>query len=555
MMVFCVPVEPDFTTPAERLVWRAVKSKLRPEDALLANLRLTDERGDHELDLVVGLADAGIAVIEVKGGHVAHDGEGWIQTGAANKRIDPVRQAREGKYALRAYLDRDPRWQRRRVRFGHVVAFPYSHIDRSFCLPDCPRWLVIDRDQIDEAAGLVWDALRMQETDNPTATADDIADLVEILGGRMLPQRDLIAEVTEHEHQVDLLTERQAIILSALRLLPRVEVRGGSGSGKTWLAVEQSRRLAAEGKRVALTCFNRGLATYLERRVAQLKPRQRPAYVGTYHRLGVRWGAPTGDGLTQDYWEERLPAIMMKLAQELPADERFDAIIVDEAQDFADSWWPPLLASLADEETSAIYVFADEGQEVYGRHGRPPVPMVPIVLDENLRNTVPIAQAFGSLTPIRMRYRGGDGPPVQFVPCEADEAVGVADDRAVALLDQGWAPQHVALLTTGHRHPEQVARQDRGGEAYWESFWDGEDIFYGHALGFKGLERPAVVLAVNGFRDPARAKEILYVALSRARDLLVVCGDPDLIREAGGDAVAKRLLGGETGRTRPISAT
>ena len=73
----------------------------------------------------------------------------------------------------------------------------------------------------------------------------------------------------------------------------------------------------------------------------------------------------------------------------------------------------------------------------------------------------------------------------------------------------------------------QVEQQTHGPDAYWASYWDGDDLFYGHVLGFKGLERPAVVLAVNGFRDPDRASEMLYVGLSRARDLLVVCGDPD----------------------------
>jgi ATP-dependent exoDNAse (exonuclease V) alpha subunit len=46
---------------------------------------------------------------------------------------------------------------------------------------------------------------------------------------------------------------------------------------------------------------------------------------------------------------------------------------------------------------------------------------------------------------------------------------------------------------------------------------------------------------VNGFRDEARAREMLYVGLSRARDLLVVCGDLELIRRVGGEAVARRL--------------
>ena len=55
------------------------------------------------------------------------------------------------------------------------------------------------------------------------------------------------------------------MILHAARLLNRVEVRGGAGSGKTWLAMEQARRLTADGQRVALLCYSRGLAAYLRR--------------------------------------------------------------------------------------------------------------------------------------------------------------------------------------------------------------------------------------------------------------------------------------------------
>ena len=80
-----------------------------------------------------------------------------------------------------------------------------------------------------------------------------------------------------------------------------------------------------------------------------------------------------------------------------------------------------------------------------------------------------------------------------------DEACGVADDQEEALLDESWPPEHVALLATSRRHPEQMSRQDlEGQDGYWDSYWDEELIFYGHVLGFKGLERRAVVLCVNG---------------------------------------------------------
>ena len=88
----------------------------------------------------------------------------------------------------------------------------------------------------------------------------------------------------------------------------------------------------------------------------------------------------------------------------------------------------------------------------------------------------------------------------------------------------------------------QTERQaSLGQQGYWDLFWDADDIFYGHVLGFKGMERRAVVLCVNesGTRD--RASERLYVGLSRATDRLVVVGDPDVITTMGGPEVYRRM--------------
>lgn len=544
-MVRCSPAEPSFTTTAERDVWEAIKRTLHKDDVLLSNLRLSDRKGDHEADLVVCIAGAGIVVVEVKGGSVSHDGQHWWQHGGCTKQIDPVRQARRTKYALRGYLDRDPRWARRRVRLAHAIAFPYSSVSSGFAVPDCPRAMVLDRDDLaTNPAGLLRALALAQETDNPPPTLGDLDDLLDCLTGRMRPQRELLAEILDREHRVDLYTERQAAILTALRRLDRVEVLGSAGTGKTWLAIEQARRLTAEGQRVALTCYSRGLADYLSRRVHQLLPDERPAYVGTFHGLGVSWGAPEGSDDDSAFSESELPARMVSLAQALPQAARFDAVIVDEAQDFSDSWWPAVLSALRDEDAGGLFVFSDEGQRVFARKGNGPVSLLPVLLDENLRNTRPIAATFGSLAPPRLRYRGGDGEPVRLVESATDDAVRTADDCVEALLEEGWPPGSVALLTTGRRHPEQVARQASGHSSYWESYYDGDQVFYGHVLGFKGLERPAVVLAVNGFGTDERAREKLYVGLSRARDNLVVCGDPALLHAIGGEAVMRRLRGG-----------
>lgn len=174
---------------------------------------------------------------------------------------------------------------------------------------------------------------------------------------------------------------------------------------------------------------------------------------------------------------------MVELAETLPPGHRFDAIVVDEAQDFADDWWLPLLACLRDPDTSGIYLFSDEHQRVFDRQGSPPVPLVPLILDHNLRNTRQIATTFSPPVGQRMQLRGGDGPDVRFIACSAAEALDVADDQIDPLLDEGWRSEDIALLTTGSRHPEQVDRQELGNAAYWDTFWDAEQVFYGHVLG------------------------------------------------------------------------
>ena len=545
------PESPRFQNGAERTVWQTLRDQLRPDDVLISGLRFTDRTKDYEADAVLLLAGCGIVVVEVKGGSVWRTGDGeWMQAGrgGAGKRIHPVRQVRECRYALRTYVENDPRWfagGRRRVRWAHAMVLPNTDLGLDFDVPDCPRWMVADRMDLPRLGEFLRAIPDGQQTEHRVPDGDDVAAVLEVLAGRGQTQRDVVAEAEERDQDAQRLTETQAMILGAARLLNRVEVRGGAGSGKTWLAVEQARRLTREGKRVALLCYSRGLAAYLRRHVDTLPRRQRPAYVGEFHSLGHAWGAEPGSDDDSDYWEHRLPAQMVRLADDLPPGRRFDAVVIDEAQDFADEWWPAVLAALKDEDTGGLYVLSDEGQRVFARFGQPPVPLVPLMLDQNLRNTKQIAQTFNSLAPMRMRLFGGDGPAVRFVECATEDAMEAGDDAVEALIDEGWRPEDIALLATGSRHGEQVARQELGQDSYWETFWDADQVFYGHVLGFKGLERRAVVLVLNEATLGERSRERLYVGLSRARDRLVVCGSRAVVRELGGDDVLRALTAAE----------
>ena len=545
-----VPVSPTFVTVSEHEVWlRAVRQL--DGCTLLANFRLSDRHKDHEVDLVALMPDSGIVTVEVKGSHVWYDAhQGWlIQRDGQPQRIDPVGQARDACYALRNYVEADPRWgSRGRLRWGHHIVLPRTQLHDGFATPECPRWQVSGANDLEALGQRLWDTTSLYRRDARLPTSDDINLVCEILSGRNQPVRDLVAIADDRQALADRLTMEQSNLLNVTRLLNRVEIRGGAGSGKTVLAMRQAKDLASgrgggARQRVGVVCYSYGLAEYLRRELLVGSRGKRPAFVGTFEDLGRSWGVPiTGDRQDSRFWEMELPARMAEAALSLDDGARFDAIIIDEAQDFADDWWTPLLNALRDEQASGLYAYSDENQRVFARFGRPPVAMVALVLDHNLRNTRQIGESFVPLAPTSMELRGGDGPEVSFVPARVSEALEVADEQVEALLEEGWRPKDIALITMGARHPVQAERQQTMGFAgYWDDFWSNDDIFYGHVLGFKGMERRAVVLCVNedGTRD--RGRERLYVGLSRATDRLVVVGDLAAIERMGGGAVAQHL--------------
>ena len=544
-MPILVPVRPIFGDGgrAERAVWEALRDQLPDGAVLFHGLRLQERQHEYEADLVVLLPGVGWAVIEVKGGDVRRYQGDWEQRqqGVWN-RIDPVGQAQDCRHVLQRELARHGA-QAEHSRAVHLVALPDRDAGDSFEAPGFPRSMLIDRQDLKQVVPKVLRAIEAHGQGNAPLSTAGAVEMTRVLTGPNLASADIFAFHAEHEERVRQMTHDQTQMLAFLRNQRRAAVTGGAGSGKTWLALEQTRLLAKAGQSVALVCYSRGLARFLQRVTAEWRRSERPSYVGLFHELPVLWGAPRGEEDDRGWFEEELPAWLGRLAVERPVGDRFDSIVVDEGQDFSASWWPPTLLALKDPDKGGLYVFLDEGQRVFDRSDATPIELAPFPLDRNLRNTKRIAQVFGSLCLEQPTYEGLEGPPVRFIACSSEDAVDAADTEVERLVEvEGWPPGAVALLTTMHRHPVQADAVERAGwEGYWDDFFAGEDAFYGHVLGFKGLERPVVVLAVNGFRDPARAKEMLYVGLSRARTLLVVCGDLGLIAKVGGEAVRRRL--------------
>jgi superfamily I DNA/RNA helicase len=333
------------------------------------------------------------------------------------------------------------------------------------------------------------------------------------------------------------------VVLDLLARNRRVAVSGGAGTGKTCLALAKAESLAREGFRTLLTCFSRPLAQHLARCAGGTPG----LTVVNFHQFcfdlalagGVPLLNPAGATPPPEYFEQQMPAALDTALARRP-DLRFDAVVVDEAQDFAGAWWPPLLRALDDPDHGILYIFHDDNQRLYRPETAFPAGLVPITLTRNLRNTQAICRI------ARRFYSGGkfipagpEGQPVEFIEAEPGPPTEEALNRVLhRLLDEEKVPAGDLAVLSGHRRERSPVGQDGllGDFACTETpELEPDRVLFQTIHRFKGLERPVIILME--MEDRVDNEEILYVGVSRARAHLIVIGTGgtlSLLRAAAG---------------------
>jgi superfamily I DNA and RNA helicase len=356
------------------------------------------------------------------------------------------------------------------------------------------------------------------------------------LGFRVEIRTPLKLRFDEEDKKIVELTSDQAWVLAFVLHRRRAAVTGPAGSGKTLLAISVAKQLAAADRRTLLTCFNRRLGEHLAASVGDVDGID----VATFHQLCAQMAREAGIELPPEdaepsspYFEHRLPEALAEAAARLGP--RYDAIVVDEAQDFREWWWPALLSLHTDPEAGPLYVFADDNQNLYG--GTLPVDeedrVGPIAL--NLRNTKEIGEFVsvfyrGDQQPVA---RGPEGDPVQILGYDDDE--GLARLLAVVLanlVEEEHVPLEdiVVLTPSGTEKSRLRSRGTVDGYRLSESVEPGT-VLATSVHAFKGLERPVVILAELGDKHLEDLRQYLYVGASRARNHLVVLATEPVARE------------------------
>lgn len=345
-----------------------------------------DRKPYAEMDFLV-LTPERYVGLEVKGGRVScHDGR-WTFTdrnGHTNQKPEsPIDQAKGAVFALRDFL-------RRKIpvtyfKFGFASVFP--DIDTS-ASPFGTEWGEIPiysrKDMAHPISAFVnrvlsyWAGKHAGFCDISPYHQQLIKDLI-------LPDFDLKPvrweRYIELEKTINCLTEQQYKLLGFAKDIPRFAVRGPAGSGKTFLALEDCHRLANSGRSVLYICSREDFKRYVEdvlipNRFVGLKNDDR------FHMCS----------------NEQLPS----------KDARFDAIVVDEAQDFMDNGnFLKLLEHMKGGAANGLFhIYFDDRQVVrYSSFDQNFLPwlkaeygFVPLELSHNCRNVGTIVDGTTFLT-------------------------------------------------------------------------------------------------------------------------------------------------------------
>ena len=524
------PPNPDFKSDGERDLFESLIEVLTEKDAILTNVRFTDPtEGDVEVDLIALIDGLGAIVFENKGGHISFNGQNWMQTDkGGTRKIDPHGQALRGLHTFRNFVRSN--WEYGNLKAEWLLAFPSSLLG-NVQVPGVPRERILDKAEIPEALTRCIKILNESPIRSAPPQVDWVEKVFEVVRGRSLFESDRDVALYNNFHFIKNQTHERKNILSMVQENRRIHVKGPAGSGKTWLAFEQSALWSQEGLKVGIMVFNRGLESYMNRKNAELGGKRKAAWVGTFHNFMKQIGHSAPTMQAYDLNPEKYDAEMLKAIDGLAENQKFDAWIVDEAQDFHDVWWQILEKSLKNPDEGRMAIFGDPNQSVYGKRGFPMGNFTVINLKENLRNSQQIAKGVEKFIEGQVILRGPQSYEIEFIEVESlDDVIPAADDAVARLADdEMWNLGEIALLTTMHQHP---VHRDKASdiEAYWKELWTQEDVFYSTVAGFKGLERSVVVLALDGFHYGRDPEDVVYVGMTRARDRLVVVGTRDEIQ-------------------------
>jgi hypothetical protein len=551
-------IAPEIKSNAERRIFEWFRDDPKSDDwIVLHSLGISNHNKViyGEVDFFVLAPYLGLFAIEVKGGRVKRDRGIWYFTNkygsSGKKERGPFDQARDGVFsiveALKSRLDSSHK-NLEKVFYGIGVMFP--DIEYSTVGVDEEQWQVFDCNdgkdvgsfihRIAEGARKKWEAVYGLLNEERLPTNEDIEYIASILRGDFDKAVSISTQLRYTEESLIDLTKEQYRCLDQLDDNQRCLIYGAAGTGKTILAIEETKKAVAKGEKVALFCFNNNLGDWLRHCFSDMPKSLQPSYVGTFHKYMINVIREQGVYIRFPRDEEQLPEFYSEdvpVAARIALRDRtnlFDKIIIDEAQDLILPQYLEIMDLCLKKgfERGRWTMFGDFTMQAIYSGGRTGEELKQVLEDRtafirfkltiNCRNTKPICEEIQTVTGFHAPnelWTKVDGPPVNYITySNADEQRERLQALLVSLLDNHIAEKKITILSPFKRE-NSIVSVIEGYDIRDFRAASTNKITFCTIQGYKGLENTVIILTdIETFRSD----KMMYVALSRARSGLYI---------------------------------
>ncbi len=572
-------VSPDTKSVAEKRIFKWFRDAEGTENwVVLHSLGLVEHEKllYGEIDFLVIAPELGIFALEVKGGRVKRENGMWAFTNregkTSYKQRGPFEQAKEGIHSLMSNIANKVDMEHKRVAdlfYWYGVMFP--DIEYSTVGIEEEPWQVFDCNDNGDVAGFIRRLSKkaQQRTEEvfggfnreKLPTIKDVKYLTNMLRGDFDKAIAMTARINYAEQELLELTKKQYACIDQLEDNKRSVVRGPAGTGKTLIAIEEAKRAVAEGRRVALICYNANLGKWFKTYFESAPNSVRPAFVGTFHgllmeileRAGKNISVPYDDLAKDEFYKSTLPSLAEECLLEAPYE--FDEFIVDEAQDLITDLYLDLMDLMitkgldrgswkffGDFSNQAIYTDGEDEESLLERLSDR-TSFIRFKLVENCRNTKQICDDIQTITGFKAPsdiWSKVEGMPVNHEICESEDgSVEKLESILRQLIDKGIEKSKITILSPKKKENSIVNRVE-GIRIKDYSFSASKDITFSTIHSFKGLENTIIIITDIDTYD---CVPLMYVGLSRARAGLYLIETKNAHKEYN-ELLKRRLLNG-----------
>jgi Nuclease-related domain/UvrD-like helicase C-terminal domain/Uncharacterized conserved protein (DUF2075) len=548
----------DTTPPGERDVFNMLAGG-PPDWVALHSLDVAPwNRGLRtEIDFVVVAPDTGVLCIEVKSHDaISFENDRWQPP---TIKRSPFKQASDGRHALyRGLKEIAP--QLKHVPIVHCCIFPNAQFDLGRTL-SVHGWELMDvrvfraftsaesfcaELKARMIKSITSDA-NLQRLTNPLSRWQ-IDDLIRSCLPVQKRRPDAREEIVRREEQIErILREQQKPVLRLAELNDRVVVSGGAGTGKTLIALEIARRVAEDGRRVGLLCFNQMIGDWLEDKAENLEPKLPNLLVGRAVRVMAQMAEiKIPEQPSTDFWDNALPEILEQRLTDpdFSSVAAFDYLVIDEAQDLLarPALWCCVVGFLMGGLSNGKFcLFGDFDNQILGDReimeeqlmatdasARP----VRWKLAENCRNYRIVGDTALQLAGLNskvysgyMRVGGGvQNYNISFYTSESEQ-LSQLSQWLKEFKAQRYKPSEITILSFRAGEACAAAHLKDRGLKIAPAWQCGDHTGYASVHAFKGLENKIILLTDVLLEERNFHRYLFYTGMTRATEVVRVLCD------------------------------